>query len=194
MEGLESIAQSVSEEKGLTFMGQVVVRSAIVRELQVRLRLVNAFKTPAGKKSLEVPITRPVFIVGLPRTGTSIMHNMLSAGGHTRWRTPLHWELLAPVPLPDEPRSRAQQAQIDATTFELENFKELAPGMERFVHSKCVGSRERMSRPQFRFSRFLSLNLQHPFMQVSPYGSKRARRGYHDICRRLSFISLRNYG
>lgn len=138
LEGLESIAQSASEEDGLTLMGQVVIRSAIVRELQVRLRLVDAFKTPAGRKALEVPVTRPVFIVGLPRTGTSIMHNMLSAGGHTRWRTPLHWELLAPVPLPDEPRSRAQQAQIDETTFELENFKELAPGVERCVVSICA--------------------------------------------------------
>jgi len=39
---------------------------------------------------------RPVFVLGLPRTGTTLLHALLaSVPGH---RAPLLWELLAPCP------------------------------------------------------------------------------------------------
>lgn len=38
----------------------------------------------------------PVFVMGLPRTGTTFIHRLLSLD--PKVRAPLLWELLAPVP------------------------------------------------------------------------------------------------
>lgn len=76
--------------------------------MQVRLSVLDYWKTEEGMRSQQQSIVRPVFIVGLPRTGTSMMHKMLFAGGQERWRTPLHWELLAPVPRPEIPQTRVR--------------------------------------------------------------------------------------
>jgi hypothetical protein len=43
----------------------------------------------------EVPLPRPIFIVGLPRTGTTLLHNLLS--GHPAHRAPRLWEMRSPV-------------------------------------------------------------------------------------------------
>lgn len=47
----------------------------------------------------EVRIDRPVFILGLPRCGTSILHALIGADPDVR--TPLQWEVAAPSPPPD---------------------------------------------------------------------------------------------
>ena len=50
---------------------------------------------------LEIPITRPVIVVGLPRSGTTHLVNLLAAD--TRFRSMPLWESYEPVPNPDEP-------------------------------------------------------------------------------------------
>ncbi|MCU0289561.1 MAG: sulfotransferase [Acidobacteria bacterium] len=47
----------------------------------------------------EIPVTRPLFITGLPRTGTTLMHNLISQDPD--WRVLLYWELLYPYDRPD---------------------------------------------------------------------------------------------
>ncbi len=50
---------------------------------------------------LEIPITRPVIVVGLPRSGTTHLVNLLAAD--TRFRSMPLWESYEPVPNPREP-------------------------------------------------------------------------------------------
>src|SRR3984893_15659000 len=47
---------------------------------------------------LERPIKRPVFVFGIPRTGTSLLSNLLAAD--PAHRSPLTWEIDDPVPPP----------------------------------------------------------------------------------------------
>ena len=47
----------------------------------------------------EVKISRPLFILGLPRCGTSFLHAMI--GGDPQIRTPLMWEVADPSPPPE---------------------------------------------------------------------------------------------
>lgn len=55
------------------------------------------------------PIDRPVFVVGLPRTATTVTHAVLSLSA--RHRAPLLWELLTPgLELPPRERRRAVTA------------------------------------------------------------------------------------
>ena len=50
---------------------------------------------------LEIPIVRPVIVVGLPRSGTTHLVNLLAAD--TRFRSMPLWESYEPVPNPNEP-------------------------------------------------------------------------------------------
>ena len=66
----------------------------------------------------EVEIERPVFILGLPRCGTSLLHALIGADPGVR--TPLSWEVAAPSPPPDaasfdhDPRAGAFDAYVEA--------------------------------------------------------------------------------
>jgi hypothetical protein len=64
-----------------------------------RLEFVNFCKVyPAF---LNIPVRSPCFVVGLPRTGTTYLHRLLSLD--PKVRSPLLWELLQPTPdfIPD---------------------------------------------------------------------------------------------
>jgi hypothetical protein len=64
---------------------------------------------------LERPIERPVFVFGIPRTGTTLLSNLLAADPARR--SPLTWEIDDPVPpattasLYDDPRALARLDQ-----------------------------------------------------------------------------------
>jgi hypothetical protein len=68
-----------------------------------RLKLVEYLKQNVDV--VDVPVRSPVFVMGLPRTGTTFLHRLLSLDPAVR--APITWELLAPVPTPkgSEPQS-----------------------------------------------------------------------------------------
>ncbi|HEY7264667.1 MAG TPA: sulfotransferase [Trebonia sp.] len=81
----------------LSFIGLTGIRAELARHLSNRLRVRELLR--AHPEITSAPVSRPVFVVGLPRTGTTWLHALLaSAPGH---RAPLMWELLAPCPQPD---------------------------------------------------------------------------------------------
>jgi hypothetical protein len=64
-----------------------------------------------------VTVAKPIFILGLPRCGTSVLHALM--GCDPEVRTPLQWEVAAPSPPPDaatfddDPRAAAFDAYVD---------------------------------------------------------------------------------
>jgi hypothetical protein len=80
----------------LSFMGLAGIRAELARHLSNRLRVRELLR--AHPQITSAAVSRPVFVVGLPRTGTTMLHALLaSAPGH---RAPLLWELLDPCPRP----------------------------------------------------------------------------------------------
>ena len=80
----------------LSFIGLAGIRAELARHLSNRLRVSELLR--ANPQIASTPVPRPVFVVGLPRTGTTMLHALLaSAPGH---RAPLLWELLDPCPQP----------------------------------------------------------------------------------------------
>ena len=73
--------------------------------ISAQKELVEAFKRRLrGQQFLDshlddmnVPMKRPIFVVGLPRTGTTFLHRLLSLDPNCR--APLTWELFSPYPL-----------------------------------------------------------------------------------------------
>jgi len=79
-EGLRELVGALDSEARLMLLGRVSARSQIVRLLENRARL-EADRAANPGIALE-RITRPLFVVGLPRTGTTFLHSP------TSWRIP----------------------------------------------------------------------------------------------------------
>jgi len=67
---------------GLSLTGRVAVRGLLLELLCTRLELAARLA-----RIRAAPLARPVFIVGLPRTGTTLLHRLLACDPASRWFT-----------------------------------------------------------------------------------------------------------
>lgn len=95
-EALPLFFEAIATEADLTWLGRVMCRQSLLGFLQNRLSVYRY--RAAHPEIVGVPIERPVFIVGLPRTGTTILHNLLAQDPANR--APLAWEVQFPDPPP----------------------------------------------------------------------------------------------
>ena len=95
-EGLEALLQTYDRNVADP-AGRKRCRDRVVYQLASRLKLENSFKTIDGWQEQE--ITAPVFVTGLPRSGTSALLNLLEAAPENR--SPLQWEVQFPDVWPD---------------------------------------------------------------------------------------------
>lgn len=118
--GLDVLTRSLEEEARLTFLGRVAARSRLTTLLEQRLRLVAAKARYDGEQ-----VSRPVFVLGLPRTGTTVLYGMLAAD--PALRSPSSWEVSRPFPAPTgEDPERVRLCEKD-----LDGFRRLAPGIDQ---------------------------------------------------------------
>lgn len=109
--GLETLCGSLTREARLSDAGAAVLRQKILGQLVNRLRVEQYFaKHPEiGQERIGAPLV----IVGLPRTGTTKLHRLLSRDPRFYWMA--FWESQLPVPLPGEtpeqPVARIAQAR-----------------------------------------------------------------------------------
>jgi len=80
-------------ESKLHLAGRLVARSEILRALRNRLELAALWGRNPGM--LDAPVEAPVFIVGSPRSGTSILHELMACDPASR--APAMWEMQHPV-------------------------------------------------------------------------------------------------
>ncbi|GAA12317.1 sulfotransferase family protein [Gordonia alkanivorans] len=98
LEPLGILLDSYRSEAGLTELGSKMFRFFLKGALVARLLSEASWK--ANPEHAEVEITRPIFVTGLPRTGTTALHRLLAAD-------PAHQGLemwLAEFPQPRPPR------------------------------------------------------------------------------------------
>ena len=96
---LERLVEALEREARLTLLGRLTVRRYLASLLETALLLQQErTRSPAVT---EQRITAPVFIVGLPRTGTTLLHNLLVQDPETR--APLTWEAMFPAGFPQSP-------------------------------------------------------------------------------------------
>ncbi len=91
------LIQSLEEEAQLTLMGRLMARSDIILWLSTRLQVTDTLKR--YPQILDEEIAAPMVIVGLPRSGTSILFELLSQDSDVG--VPLMWEALQPCPPPE---------------------------------------------------------------------------------------------
>jgi len=94
-EGLRVLLETYETTANLSPAGRKRTRRRLVQLLATRLRVEAAWQRHPEVRALE--IRRPVYLTGLPRTGTSALFNLLAADAHHR--PLLLWEGLFPDPL-----------------------------------------------------------------------------------------------
>jgi hypothetical protein len=96
-EPLARLLYSLENEARLNLMGKLAARQEILQLLVNRLQLQRDRKAHPAIE--EQTIASPLFIIGLPRTGTTLLHSLLAQDPQNR--APLTWEVMFPSP-PDK--------------------------------------------------------------------------------------------
>lgn len=123
-ERLDVLCRSVGEQADLSDVGIAMTFEQLVGHLVNRLRL-EALGT-AHPELEDVPIERPIIICGLPRTGTTHLHNLIAADPAIRYLP--YWESLEPFAAPgdDEQSVRDRcQAGLDIVNTSMPEFKRM---------------------------------------------------------------------
>ena len=90
---LDTLVTALNDEARLHLAGRLLARSEILRFLENRLLLTRYWHD--NPQATDTRIDAPVFVTGMGRSGTSILHELLWTD--PRNRAPLTWEMLYPV-------------------------------------------------------------------------------------------------
>jgi hypothetical protein len=93
---MRRMLRSLEKEAHLHPLGRMAMRESLVSALVNRLRLEDL--TARNPEIATIPVEAPVFVVGLQRTGTTMLHRLLTC--EPRLRSMAAWEALNPAPFP----------------------------------------------------------------------------------------------
>ena len=125
-QGLRVFLRAVEDEAQLHFVGRALTRGDVLNLLENRLRMADWRKRHPEIDA--VRIEKPLFIMGLPRTGTSILHELLAQD--PAHRVPLHWEVRYPCP-PPESASFDTDPRILRAHREIRLWTDIVPEYDR---------------------------------------------------------------
>ncbi|MGH7332555.1 MAG: sulfotransferase, partial [Candidatus Rokuibacteriota bacterium] len=121
-EPLRLVLQGLEHEARLTLIGRITAREDIVGLLANRLRLQEE-----GLRHPEIgaeQVRHPLFIVGMPRTGSTLLHHLLARDPASR--VAQAWEVMAPSP-PPEKATYETDPRIARAARQLRWFDAIAP-------------------------------------------------------------------
>ncbi|MEH6584677.1 MAG: sulfotransferase [Halioglobus sp.] len=116
------LLKALEKEAQLTLMGRLMARSDIILWLSTRLQVTDILQKHPD--ILEQEITAPMIIAGLPRSGTSILFELLSQDPEVG--VPLTWEAILPCP-PPERASYESDPRIDKAHNLVTQWNRVAP-------------------------------------------------------------------
>ncbi|MDX2169095.1 MAG: sulfotransferase [Deltaproteobacteria bacterium] len=97
-EPLAVLAGAIDRSPLIAPVGRVMLHQQLLQLLRNRLLLTDLLVRHPEIHA--IPVARPIVICGLPRTGTTHLHNLMAAD--PALRSLPYWESLEPIPLPAE--------------------------------------------------------------------------------------------
>jgi len=122
-EPLRVLLSSLENEANLHAAGRVAQRARIVDSLITRLRTQDHLTR--HPEILSERIEAPLFVVGLPRTGTTLLQRMLASDPDVN--ALLWWECRSPAPWPDSPWRNGRDPRIDSAHAQVRAILEARP-------------------------------------------------------------------
>ncbi len=120
-EPLRRLVESVEQENELTPLGRLIIRRELVQLASARLRIQAALKE--HPEVLHERVDQPVFILGLGRTGSTLLHRLLAEDPQAR--APRYGETMDPA----SARSSAAGAHVRQARRQFAWAAFLAPGL-----------------------------------------------------------------
>jgi hypothetical protein len=136
-EGLERLTESMNTEADLTEEGEVMLRMRLAGALASRLRVEDTYR--AHPEIEDQRIEGPVFVIGLPRTGTTALSQLVAAD--PQFRSLRLWESSDPCP-PPESATEYTDTRIAQTEAGLQMMNEMFPLMASMHHEEATGPTE----------------------------------------------------
>jgi len=137
--GLDRLTDGLVNEARLSAIGVEIAYLDLMRALKNRLGVI-AWRKEHPEIARE-PVIAPIVIVGQPRTGTTILYDLLAQDPDLR--APLTWEVDAPCPVP-QPETYHNDPRIAQTQASIELSEQIIPGFLAFhpmgalVGQECV--------------------------------------------------------
>ena len=138
-EGLRRLCESLEEEARLTPLGRMIASERALLSTVNRLNYIEDRRL--HPEIAQEKIVAPVVVVGMPRTGSTILHDILAQDQDSR--APLTWETMFPSPPPEpesfetDPRIEACQATFPGVELQIPAFKAMHP-MGARLSQECV--------------------------------------------------------
>jgi Sulfotransferase family len=127
-QGADRLISELNDGASLTEIGSAIAASDVVEYLTSRLHVVDW--VTRNPRIAEADIRPPIVVLGQPRTGTTILFDVLAQDPANR--VPLTWEVDQPWP-PPETASYESDPRIEEVDAKLANVDLLIPGF-RAMH------------------------------------------------------------
>jgi len=137
VEGLERLTRALADEGDLTDGGEGILRLRLGMLLANRLRIEETYRVHPEIADEEVE--GPLFIIGLPRTGTTATSQLVAAD--PRVRSLRLWESIEPVS-PPESATEHTDPRIDSTAAGLDAMYVAFPRMRTLYFQTANGATE----------------------------------------------------
>lgn len=136
-EGLDRFAAAVEHEAQLSEIGEIAIAAQITTNLTNRLR-VTAWLSE-HPQALDSPVERPIIVLGLPRTGTTLLSELLHRDPANR--ALMRWEAMDCVP-PPQASQMESDPRIDAARESAAGMDALNPGFKSIHYEAPDGPTE----------------------------------------------------
>jgi hypothetical protein len=120
---LEILVNSLEHEADLHPLGRFLMSVRLQSLLETRLRLVDEWRAQR-QRFADSSIRGPIFVTGMPRSGSSFLHELLAEDPANR--APRVWEVMFPVPLSRNRNEKDRERRIRKTAANLWWFRRLA--------------------------------------------------------------------
>jgi hypothetical protein len=139
LEPFHILVKSLQEEAALNFFGRLMARNDVLNWLKALLGVRGAFAR--HPEIADEAIERPLFIAGVPRSGSSILFELLSLDPDLG--SPLQWEMMFPTP-PPEAATYATDPRIEKCQHLITQWARVAPSfgaihqMDARLPNECI--------------------------------------------------------
>lgn len=134
------LTESYRDQGGLDSQGLFMLYQLLIKHLSNRLLILDELKQ--NPEITSKPIHRPLFIVSMPRTGTTLLTRLLAQDPANR--PLLHWEAMRPTP-PPTPQTRETDPRIEEAEKNMEGMYQISPDLRKKYPTgareseECVG-------------------------------------------------------
>lgn len=122
-EGLRRLMGAVRAESELSFFGRISLHWDALRLLRNAQMVDGAHRD--NPDLARAPVSQPLFILGLPRSGTTFLHELMAQDSESL--VPRNWQTIYPAPRPAG-FSPETDKRVRAVDWQLRMFAGLAPG------------------------------------------------------------------